>query len=123
MKIGFDYWQVLSHYPDEIRHLINMHRVMGDDVHIISAIGKTRVGTIAGEVNAIVPMPEHCVHEVVFSKSKESPELKLAKCQELGIEVFYDDRKDVCDLLNCHGILTFQVPRQTDTTDLRSERE
>jgi hypothetical protein len=54
---------------------------------------------------------------------RESPHLKLAKCQELGIEVFYDDRDDVCRMLNKHGILAMRVPRTDGSTyDLDAER-
>jgi hypothetical protein len=63
------------------------------------------------------------VHEVVFRHPRESPVLKLAKCQELGIEVFYDDREDVCRLLNRNGILAFRVPRRDAAEDdLTAER-
>jgi acid phosphatase class B len=123
--VGFDYWQVLSHYPDLMTHLIETHANAGDTVHVISAIGQGRVGTVADEVRALTPIPT--VHEVVFTHPKESPVLKLAKCQELGIELFYDDRDDVCRLLNRNGILALRVPRRDDAGDeadgdLRHER-
>jgi len=123
MVVGFDYWQVISHYPDEMWMIADGLVETGHEVHVISAIGKTRVGTIAADVKSKWPnFPSNKVHEVVFRKSRESPELKLAKCQELGIEMFFDDRQDVCDLLNSNGILAFKVPRKSDTTDLGGER-
>jgi acid phosphatase class B len=121
MIVGFDYWQVLSHYPEQVRHLIEIHERAGDTVHVVSAIGPSRVGTLADEVGALTPIPS--VHEVVFHHPKESPVLKLAKCTELGIELFYDDREDVCRLLNRHGILAVRVPRRGDVgDDLTGER-
>jgi hypothetical protein len=61
---------------------------------------------------------------VVFRHPKESPQLKLAKCVELGIQVFYDDREDVCRLLNQHGILALRVPRKDPSAcDLSAERD
>lgn len=129
MKVGFDYWQVISHYPDQIYELIASLENNANDTHIISAIGKTRIGTIPDEVSKLYPnfskgYLKNCVHEVVFKKSRESPELKLAKCKELGIQMFFDDRKDVCDLLNANGILAFQVPRRdANLTDLQGERK
>lgn len=67
--------------------------------------------------------PPDLVHEVVFDSPKESPELKLAKCQELGIEMFFDDRDDVCRLLNKHGIVAMRVTRKDNSTyDLEAER-
>lgn len=134
MIVGFDYWNVISHYPDLLSKLIIRIDSMPDtEVHVISAIGKSRVGTIKGDVfKAIskagylnphrVVAPEN-IHEVVFESPKESPELKLAKCKELGIEMFFDDRQDVVDLLNANGIIAFLVPRSgAKRNDIEGER-
>jgi acid phosphatase class B len=121
--VGFDYWHVLSHYPTQIGHLIALHAAAGDEVHVVSAIGRGRVGTVEAEVRVVTDVPT--VHEVVFSHPRESPELKLAKCFELGIELFYDDREDVCRLLSANGILAFRVPRggrSVDEGDEQAER-
>jgi acid phosphatase class B len=135
MIIGFDYWQVLSHYPELLTKLILRIDSMPDtEIHVISAIGKTRIGTIKGEVfktiNKAGYMNPHKVvhpdniHEVVFDSPKESPELKLAKCKELGIEMFFDDRDDVCRLLNANGIMAMRVTRKDNSTyDLDAERK
>ena len=121
MIVGFDYWQVLSHYPDQMAHLIRMHDLVGDAVHVVSAIGVSRIGTVEAEVRAISAVPE--VHEVVFAHPSEAPALKLAKCRELGIELFYDDREDVCRLLSDHGVLALRVPRRHDVQgDVAAER-
>ena len=63
------------------------------------------------------------VHEVVFEHPGQSPELKLAKCQEIGITVFYDDRDDVCRLLTDHGILAMRVSRIGQRGDVAAERK
>lgn len=123
MIVGFDYWHVLSHYPEQIGHLIALHAAAGDEVHVVSAIGAGRIGTVEAEVRAVTDVPT--VHEVVFDHTSESPELKLAKCRELGIELFYDDREDVCRLLTANGVLAFRVPRggaAFDGGDEASER-
>ena len=121
MIVGFDYWQVLSHWPEQMRHLIEVHERAGDEVHVVSALGRRRYGTVEREVRRISPVP--AVHEVVFEHSREAPELKLAKCQELGIELFYDDRDDVCRMLTTHGILGLRVPRRGgERDDLAAER-
>ena len=121
MIVGFDYWQVLSHYPEQIRHLIELHAGAGDTVHVVSAIGTGRIGTVEAEVRAVTGIPD--VHEVVFRHPRESPVLKLAKCQELGIEVFYDDRDDVCRLLTKNGILALRVTRDDGSGhDVQAER-
>lgn len=124
MIVGFDYWQVISHYPKQFRHLSKLFRLNGDQVVIISAIGKDRIGTVATAVKNKGFDPKlHPVYEVVFEHPKESPELKLAKCQELGVEMFFDDRDDVCKLLNSHGILALRVTRKDNSTyDLSAEQ-
>ncbi len=119
MKIGFDYWNVCSAYP---RHFATLARSLirdGHEVHVISAVGASRAGTIEDEV-IYLSIPYTEVHVVVFGRPSESPSLKLAKCQELGIGVFYDDREDVVALLAAHGILAFRVPRGGD--DIETER-
>jgi len=128
MRIGFDYWQVISHYPDSIGHIMLALLRMGDELHVISAVGKGRAGTVKKEVDAALDDrfagTEYTVHEVVFDNPSQSPELKLAKCQELGITVFFDDRDDVCRLLNKHGILAMRVTRKDNSTyDLEAERK
>lgn len=130
MIIGIDYWQVLSHYPEYFTNLIVQHMSRGiNEVHIVSAVGKDRAGTVEAEVRRImigagVGAYRPFVHEVVFDSPKQSPELKLAKCLELGITAFYDDRDDVCRLLNKNGILALRVTRKDNSTyDLGAERQ
>jgi hypothetical protein len=110
--VGFDYWQVISHYPLEMSELCEALAVRGNEGHVISAVGKGRVGTIA-EVHQHWPdLHESCIHEVVFENPKQAPEEKLAKCQELGIDMVFDDRDDVCRVLNQRGILALRVTRK-----------
>ena len=136
MKVGFDYWQVISHYPMKIGYLMMiLDNSMPDvEVYVISAIGESRKNTIKDEVYSSLNKggwgnPNWCVkpeniHEVIFEHPRESPELKLAKCKELGIDVFFDDRDDVCELLNKNGILAMRVTRKDGSKyDLKSERK
>lgn len=124
MTIGFDYWQVISHYPKETGMLADALFLTGHDVHVISAIGKSRIGTIAADVKSVWgDFRDSKIHEVVFDSPRQSPELKLAKCKELGITVFFDDREDVCKLLNANGIMAMQVHRKDGSKyDLKAER-
>jgi len=124
MKVGFDYWQVVSHYPQYFSQLAMAHRENGSEIVIISAVGKDRVGTVQAEIDKIGTFSNAVkVYEVVFDNPAESPELKLAKCLELGVTVFYDDRDDVCRLLNKHGILAMRVTRKDNSTyDIKAER-
>lgn len=121
MKVGFDYWQVLSHYHEQFKVLVNSLLCAGHQVYVLSAVGKNRAGTVEDEVTKLgFDIP---VYEVVFDDARQSPELKLEKCQELGIEMFFDDREDVCRLLNQHGILAVRVLRKDgDGLDLQAER-
>lgn len=125
MKIGMDYWQVISHYPEQMGVLADALYLFDQDVHVISAIGKDRIGTIADEVCKVWgDFRREKIHEVVFDNPSQSPELKLAKCKELGITMFFDDRDDVCRLLNKNGILAFRVTRKDNSTyDLGAERK
>lgn len=127
MKIGFDYWNVISHYPEQFAILMNALHSKGHSLHVISAIGKNRIGTIESNVEEALGsfvfaglQPLH-IHEVIFERAYQSPQLKLKKCMELGIEIFYDDRQDVVDLLNANGILAFLVPRKKKSTDIGAE--
>ena|SRR5271170_2728398 len=121
MKIGFDYWNVISSYPEYFAHIADLHLIEGDEVHVISAIGKNRIGTVESEVG-LLDVPFTAVHEVIFRNPSESPYLKTAKAIELGLSVFYDDRQDVCAEMSAAGILAFHVPRLSKKSDLESER-
>ena len=124
-NIGFDFWQCISHYPKQFSLLDQALSGSGHDIFVISAVGKNRTDSVAHEVAKLIPdIISSNVHEVVFTHPKQSPELKLAKCKELGITMFFDDRTDVCDLLNANGILAFRVPRlRTGQTDVQAERK
>jgi acid phosphatase class B len=110
VKIGLDYWNVCSHHPDYFRELAYSALAVGHEVHVISAIGKGRAGSVEAEVAAL-GIPVTAVHEVVFSHPRESPELKTRKAVELGVGVFYDDRDDVCAAMTDKGILALRVTR------------
>jgi hypothetical protein len=90
MIIGLDYWQVCSHWP-YFRVLATALRQAGHEVHVVSAVGPKSAGSVAADL-AARDIEVDGVHEVLFRHSRQSPELKLAKCRELGITVFYDDR-------------------------------
>lgn len=119
MKVGLDYWQVCSHWP-YFRELAAALRASGHEVHVISAVGPRSAGTVQGELEALGITCDG-VHEVRFSRPRESPALKLAMARTLGIEVFYDDRQDVCDLLNSSGVLALLVPRRLELDDTEAE--
>jgi len=121
MRIGLDYWQVCSHWP-YFGELAAALRQAGHEVHVISAVGRKSRGSVRPGLDDLRIACDG-VHEVLFASPRESPALKLAKCLELGIGVYYDDRQDVCDLLNANGILALRVPRrQSGFSDAQAER-
>jgi hypothetical protein len=128
MRTGLDYWNVISHHPDVFRELAAALLAAGHEVHVISAIGKSRAGTVAGDIRRL-RIPVTAVHEVVFDHPRESPALKTAKCLELGIGTHYDDRDDVCRAMTATGkILALRVTRpephagRTRKRDIAAER-
>jgi hypothetical protein len=121
VKIGLDYWNVISHHPDFFRIMAAEMIAGGHEVHVISAIGPKRAGTILNEV-ARLDIPVTGVHEVVFSHPRRSPELKTARALELGITAFYDDRDDVCAAMTAAGILALRVTRTRPGSDVAAER-
>lgn len=122
VKIGLDYWNTCSAYPGYFRWLAEATLTAGGEVHVISAIGRSRQGTVAREI-ARLAIPATAVHEVIFSHPRESPELKTAAALALGISVFYDDRDDVCRVMTATGkILALRVTRAGQGSDLTAER-
>lgn len=124
MKIGFDYWQVLSHYQKEFSFLISAAISEGAEVFVISAVGKNHTpGSVVEAVERLnYGIPRENIHAVEFEHPRESPELKLAKAQELGLDMFYDDRDDVVRAMNKVGILGLRVTRKDNSTyDLGAE--
>lgn len=121
VKIGLDYWNVCSSHPDYFRWLAEAGQFAGHEVHVISAIGSNRIGTVAGEITRL-GIPVTAVHEVVFRHPRESPELKVAKALELGLDVFYDDRDDVCQAMTAAGILANRVTRAGKRSDTEAEQ-
>ena len=70
------------------------------------------------------PFKPENIHTVVFEHPSESPALKVAKAKELGLDMFFDDRDDVCRELNKAGIMAMRVTRKDNSTyDLGAERK
>lgn len=120
--VGFDFHNVLDLHPQMVA-LLWTFVVSGHEIHVISAVGPKRAGTIQGEVDSILGKHVHGVHvhEVVFKHPRQSPVLKAELAKSLGIELFFDDRADVCEALNAKGILTLQVPRFSVLSDVDAD--
>lgn len=119
--VGFDFHNVLDlHF--QMVDLLWTFVEAGYEVHVISAVGPKRAGTIASEVEKILGKGHGVqVHEVVFKHPRESPPLKAKMAASLDIGVFFDDRADVCEAMNAHGILGLQVPRNSVFSDIEAD--
>lgn len=121
MKVGLDFWQTITRDPAIFRDLADSLLRQGHEVHVITAIGAKRAERIIDDVTATgVPMTK--LHYLIFQHPNEAPELKLAKCQELGIDMMVDDRRDICQLLNTNGIIALQIMRK-DNRDYDPEKQ
>lgn len=123
-RIGFDYWQVLSHYPEECQFMISAFISEGAELHVISAVGgnHTHQSVIEAVKRLNYPFKQENIHTVVFEHPRQSPELKVAKAKELGLDMFFDDRDDVCRAMNSEGIMALRVTRKDNSTyDLGAE--
>lgn len=119
--IGLDYWQVISHYTDYFKGFAEEMLEAGHEIHIVSAVGDKRFRTVSKDIDK-TGVPYTKKHIVLFDNPAQSPELKLEACKKIGITVFYDDRDDVCRLLNKNGIVAMRVTRKDNSTyDLESE--
>lgn len=120
MKIGLDYWHVISDHPDYFRELAASALRAGHEVHVISAVGHHSAGTVHPSVDRL-GVPYTAVHECLFSHPRESPAIKTARALLIGIDVFYDDRDDVCREMTKEGILAMRVTRGDRRSDAASE--
>lgn len=77
MKVGFDYWQALSHYPEQFQALANSLLWAGHQVYVLSAVGKNRAGTVESEVRKLgFDIP---VYEVVFDDARPVAGTEVSK--------------------------------------------
>ena len=107
---------MVSHYPEYFDQLIEAMVKQGHEVFVLSAVGDNNAGTVAAFGRGPAIRTECAVHEVVFDDRGSRPTRKLASGKELDITVFYDDRDDVCRLLNENGILAMRVTRRDGTS-------
>jgi hypothetical protein len=114
MKVGIDYWNTITKAPELFINLASSLISEGHEVHVISAVGNARAPQTAKDIEA-VGIPNTAVHVVTnpegVTGTKNFPNVKLEKCKELGIDMMFDDRKDICELLNANGILALQVTK------------
>lgn len=108
MIIGIDYWNTATQNPAFFAALATAIRAQGGKVYIITAVGAKRAETNVAEVEKL-GIPNDGIHQVIFTKDKKAPELKADKCVELGIELFIDDRRDICEAIFARGIMACNI--------------
>ena len=113
MIIGFDFYKTLSAYPRKFRTLISSYISEGHHIVVISALSdRSDVENYTRHMKDFLAQHNLTYHElqvVVFHDDQEIPDVKLEACKEKGVEVYYDDREDVCQKLNENDILAFKV--------------
>jgi hypothetical protein len=108
MILGIDYWNTATQNPAFFAALAHAIRAQGGKVYIITAVGAKRAETNTGEVEKL-GIPNDGIHQVIFTKDKKAPQLKADKCVELGIELFIDDRRDICEAIFARGIMACNI--------------
>lgn len=118
MILGLDYWQTLSANKEKLLELADCVIKAGGEVHVITAVGKQRGDKVRDDINELlgdyrIPID---VHVVIFDHPREAPELKLAKCLELGVDIMIDDRRDITTLLKKNDIVGLNIMRKDNRT-------
>lgn len=106
MKLGIDWDGTMASYPEAFRRLVKY----ASEVYIITLnpyvdLESIRLGMdLEKEFNPNVKLRLHIYpYETLRHNERESqrhaPEWKATVCNELDIDIFFDDRKDVCDMV------------------------
>lgn len=112
MILGFDYFKTISTHPKETTYIAKAVKLLFCEVYVITAVSQHM--TLEEYKYQVehnlrnIGFPYNKIIYVQFEDQLKIPELKLKACQELGINIFFDDRKDVCEALAKHGIVAFQ---------------
>jgi len=106
-RIGIDYWETISQDP---KLYCDFTQALIDnlwEVYIISATSEADEKRIFHEISALfIP---HTVISVIVCEGEEVISEKLAYAQNYNLDMFIDNREDVCAVLRKHGILTFHA--------------
>lgn len=108
MIVGLDYWDTITKNVKVFSSLASALISEGHTVYIVSAVGSVRIKTTRDDIEAL-DIPNEGIFVLEFKHHSEAPQLKLGCCKALGVQMFYDDRRDICELLNANGIVACQV--------------
>ena len=116
MIIGFDYFKTLTTQWKVLKPIARSIKEEGGQVFVISAVSdQSDVEKYKKAMERFfndTGFPYTNFYVVIFPKGQEADHiqfLKLEKAQELGVEIFFDDRRDVVELFAQSGIPAFQV--------------
>ena len=110
MIYGFDYWKTLSHHKKSLMPLIQALVLAGHKVYVISACGLDRKESTPKKIREMNLPAEVLIEMCYWENQLDAPKLKYEKCKELGVNLFFDDRQDICKYLSERGISCFQSP-------------
>jgi hypothetical protein len=116
MKIGLDFWNVITQFPDQMKHLAASW-FEGNEVYIISAVGDRAIKKYGSTIEEYKKHIESFgvanvgVEVLYFEKDDDIAQMKLEACKRLGIELFIDDRPGTVELLHRNGIVALLMPK------------
>lgn len=116
MNIGFDFWNVITQFPREVKILTDfLSSHAGVNIYIISAIGDRslkKYNSTIDEYKKHIESYNINAKEIIVVHSNNDEDfaaLKLRACQERLIDIFLDDRPSTIKLLHENGIMALQV--------------
>jgi hypothetical protein len=123
MIVGFDYFKTLTTHHKEFRPVARAILDAGGKVYVISALSdqanREQYEKSLEKFLKDTNFPYSDFFVVVFPKGKEEdniPYLKLEKCQDLGVEIYIDDREDVVELMAQNGIVGLKIMNYFEKT-------
>jgi hypothetical protein len=106
MNYGLDFNGTITAKPYHFYELALILKQHGE-LHIISAVFKKNIVKTRDKIMTL-GVPYTSITMIEYSDYLEVPKMKLEACLKLGIFMYVDDRKDVCELLSKNGILALQ---------------
>lgn len=107
MIVGLDFYGTIQEKPAQFWDLAEA-LLPDNEVHIVTAVKEENLERVAMDVHDS-KISYSSLNPLIFEDYAEVPLLKLQACQDLNIELFIDDRADVCELLKKNGILALCV--------------
>lgn len=110
MKLGIDWDGTMASYPEAFRRMAKL----ATEVHVITLNPYLELETVRIAMELEKDMTEIKVrkhvypHHILGYEEHLAPEWKTEMCNELGIDIFFDDREDICQMveqLSCAAVI------------------